>query len=73
MKNKRKKLTNKELEHRTNVLMSEIDRLQRTIDTFYLTFIEYIEYSDDSDKFEEHLKNNMEKEDVRHKLQKSSS
>ena len=73
MKNKRKKLTNKELEHRTNVLMSEIDRLQRTIDTFYLTFIEYIEYSDDSDKFEEHLKNNMEEEDVRHKLQKSSS
>ena len=66
MKNKRKKLTNKELEHRTNVLMSEIDRLQRLIDTFYLTFIEYISYNDDSDKFKKYLESKMEKEDVRH-------
>ena len=73
MKNKRKKLTNKELEHRTNVLMSEIDRLQRTIDTFYLTFIKYIEYNDDSDKFKKYLESKMEKEDVRHELQESSS
>jgi len=73
MKNKRKKLTNKELEHRTNVLMSEIDRLQRTIDTLYFTFIEYISYNDDSDKFEKHLKNNMEEKDVRHELQESGS
>ena len=73
MKNKRKKLTNKELEHRTNVLMLEIDKLQRLIDTFYLTFIEYISYNDDSDGFEKYLKSNMEKEDVRHELQKPGS
>ena len=69
MKNKRKKLTNKEIVYRTNVLMSEIDRLQRTIDTVYFTLLGYVEYNDDSDKFKKYLENkSKEKEDVRHEL-----
>ena len=74
MKSKKKPVTNKELENRTNILMLELQKHSHAIDTLFMTIANYIEMNGDSDKVREYmLKQKKEAEDVRPELQKSSS
>ena len=74
MKSKKKPITNKELENRTNILMLELQKHSHAIDTLFMTIANYIEMNGDSDKVREYmLKQNEEAKDVRPKLQKSGS
>ena len=74
MKSKKKPVTNKELENRTNILMLELQKHSHAIDTLFMTIANYIEMNGDSDKVREYmLKQNEEAKDVRPKLQKSGS
>ena len=74
MKSKKKPVTNKELENRTNILMLELQKHSHAIDTLFMTIANYIEMNGDSDKVREYmLKQKKEAEDVRPELQKSGS
>ena len=74
MKSKKKPVTNKELENRTNILMLELQKHSHAIDTLFMTIANYIEMNGDSDKVREYmLKQNEEAKDVRPELQKSGS
>ena len=74
MKGKRKSITNKELEKRTDILMMELQKHGHAIDTLFMTIANYIEMNGDSDKIREFItKQNEEAEDVRPELQKSGS
>ena len=74
MKSKRKPITNKELEKRTDILMMELQKHSHAIDTLFITLANYIEMNGDSDDVREYmLKQKKEAEDVRPKLQKSGS
>ena len=71
MKNKKKKLTNKDFENRDNILMMELENLKAVVNDGLMMFTKYIKFKNDVDKFTEHLK--KEAEDVRPELQKPSS
>ena len=74
MKSKRKPITNRELEKRTDILMMEIQKQNHAIDTLFMTIAHYIEMNGDSDKVRAYmLKQNKEAEDVRPELQKPGS
>ena len=74
MKSKKKPVTNKELENRTNILMLELQKHSHAIDTLFMTIANYIEMNGDSDKIREFItKQNEEVKDVRPELQKSGS
>ena len=60
MKAPRKKLTNKDFENRDNILMMELENLRRIVDSMFMTIVDYIEYNDDTDKFEEFLKKKID-------------
>ena len=74
MKGKKKPITNKELERRTDILMIELQKHSHAIDTLFITLANYIEMNGDSDKVREYmLKQNEEAKDVQPELQKSGS
>ena len=65
MKTKRKPSNNKELERRTDILMMEIQKQNRVIDTLFMTLSHYIEMNKDSDKIRKFiLDKNKENKDV---------
>ena len=71
---KRKKLKNKDFEHRDNVLMIEIQNLKHVTDSMFITLVKYIEMNNDKDKLMKYMeKDNKEAEDVQTELQKPSS
>ena len=51
-----RKLTVKELESRTDILMQEIMMLQEMVDMVGENFIKYVRFKDDEKAFMEHLK-----------------
>ena len=71
MKNKKKKLTNKDFENRDNILMMELENLKAVVNDGLMMFTKYIKFKNDVDKFTKHLK--KEAEDVRPDVQKPSS
>ena len=74
MKNKKKKLTNKDFESRDNILMMELENLKRVVDSMFMTIVNYIEYNGDIDNLKKFIKDkDKEAEDVRPELQESSS
>ena len=71
---KRKKLKNKDFEHRDNVLMIEIQNLKHVTDSMFITLVKYIEMNNDKDRLMKYMeKDNKEAEDVQTELQKPSS
>ncbi len=72
MKMKNKKLTNKDFENRSNILMMEIENLRRIADSMFMTIINYIEMNDDIENLKKFIEK-KEAKDVRPKLQKPSS
>ena len=73
MKSKHESNSNKELERRTDILMTEIQKHSHAIDTVFMTLAHDIEMNGHGDKVREYmLKKNKEAEDVRPELQKSS-
>jgi|6_EtaG_2_1085325.scaffolds.fasta_scaffold152329_2 CRISPR/Cas system-associated endoribonuclease Cas2 len=74
MKTPRKKLTNKDLENRDNIIMMEVENVKRTQDSMFMTIVDYIEYKGDIENLKKYMaKKYKEDEDVQPKLQKSSS
>ena len=74
MKTPRKKLTNKDFENRDNILMMEVENIKRTMDSMFMTIVDYIEYNDDVENLKKFMENKYkEGEDVQRKLQKSGS
>ena len=74
MKIKNKKLTNKDFENRDNILMMEVENIKRTMDSMFMTIVDYIEYNDDVENLKKFMENKYkEGEDVQRKLQKSGS
>jgi len=66
MKGKKKPITNKELERRTDILMIELQKHSHAIDTLFMTIANYIEMNGHSDKVREYmLKQKKEAEDAR--------
>ena len=51
-----KKLSVKELENRTNILMEELMVLQEMVDMVGNNFIKYVRFKDDEKGFMEHIK-----------------
>ena len=74
MKTNRKKLTNKEITERTNILIMELQKHGHAIDTLFMTLSHYIEMNGDSDKIRDFiLKKNKETEGVQSEHKKPSS
>ena len=74
MKLNKKKLTNKDFENRDNILMMEVENIKRTMDSMFMTIVDYIEYNDDVENLKMFMENKYkEGEDVQRKLQKSGS
>ena len=74
MKIGKKKLTNKDFENRDNILMMEVENIKRTMDSMFMTIVDYIEYNDDVENLKKFMENKYkEGEDVQRKLQKSGS
>jgi DNA-binding NtrC family response regulator len=74
MKLNKKKLTNKDFENRDNILMMEVENIKRTMDSMFMTIVDYIEYNDDVENLKKFMENKYkEGEDVQRKLQKSGS
>ena len=74
MKLSKKKLTSKDFENRDNILMMEVENLKRTMDSMFMTFVDYIEYKDDVENLKKFMENKYkENDDVQKKLQKSGS
>jgi len=74
MKLNKKKLTNKDFENRDNILMMEVENIKRTMDSMFMTIVDYIEYNDDVENLKKFMENKYkEKNDVQTKLQKSGS
>ena len=74
MKMGKKKLTNKDFENRSNILMMELENLKRIVDSMFMTIVNYIEYKGDIESLEKFMADkHKEKKDVHPKLQKSSS
>ena len=55
MKSKKKPVTNKELENRTNILMLELQKHSHAIDTLFMTIANYIDMNGHSDKVREYM------------------
>ena len=55
MKSKKKPITNKELENRTNILMLELQKHNHAIDTLCITLANYIKMNGHSDKVREYM------------------
>ena len=62
MKSKKKPVTNKELENRTNILMLELQKHSHAIDTLFMTIANYIEMNGHSDKVREYMLKQSEEE-----------
>ena len=74
MKLNKKKLTNKDFENRDNILMMEVENIKRTMDSMFMTIVDYIEYNDDVENLKKFIEEkDKENEDVQPKLQKSGS
>ena len=74
MKIKNKKLTNKDFENRSNILMMELENLRRIVDSMFMTIVNYIEYKGDIENLKKFIEDkDKEKNDVQTKLQKSGS
>jgi len=71
MKSKRKPITNRELEKRTDILMMEIQKQNHAIDTLFMTIAHYIEMNGDDEKFTKFL--DKKNEDGKHKQEKRKS
>ena len=65
MKIGKKKLTNKDFENRDNILMMEVENLKHTVDSMFMTIVDYIEYNDDVENLKKFMANKYkEKDDV---------
>ena len=74
MKTSKKKLTNKDFENRSNILMMELENLRRIVDSMFMTIVNYIEYKGDIENLKKFIEDKAkEKHDVQTKLQKSGS
>ena len=74
MKTSKKKLTNKDFENRSNILMMELENLRRIVDSMFMTIVNYIEYKGDIENLKKFIEDkDKEKNDVQAKLQKSGS
>ena len=74
MKTPRKKLTNKDFENRSNILMMELENLRRIVDSMFMTIVNYIEYKGDIENLKKFIEDkDKEKDDVQTKLQKPGS
>ena len=74
MKTSKKKLTNKDFENRSNILMMELENLRRIVDSMFMTIVNYIEYKGDIENLKKFIEDkDKEKNDVQTKLQKSGS
>ena len=62
MKGKRKPITNKELEKRTDILMLELQKHSNAIDALFMTISNYIEMNGHSDKVREYMLKQSEEE-----------
>ena len=71
MKTSKKKLTNKDFENRDNILMMELENLKHTVDSMFMTVVNYIEYNGDIENLKKFIEE-KETKDVRQELQKSS-
>jgi len=66
MKTPRKKLTNKDLENRDNIIMMEVENVKRTQDSMFMTIVDYIEYKGDIENLKKFIEDkDKEAEDVR--------
>ena len=74
MKTSKKKLTNKDFENRSNILMMELENLRRIVDSMFMTIVNYIEYKGDIENLKKFIEDkDKEKNDVQTTLQKSGS
>ena len=74
MKNKKKKLTNKDFENRDNILMMELENLRRIVDSMFMTIVNYVEYNGDIENLKKFIEDkDKENDDVQTELQKSGS
>ena len=74
MKTSKKKLTNKDLENRDNIIMMEVENVKRTQDSMFMTIVDYIEYKGDIENLKKYMAiKYKENDDVQPKLQKPSS
>ena len=62
MKSKKKPITNKDLENRTNILMLEMQKHSHAIDTLFMTISNYIEMNGHSDGLREYMLKQSEEE-----------
>ena len=61
MKNKREKLTNKEIDKRLNYLLLEMRNMIANVEYTYNLFLHYVEFSKTSDEFKKYIDNLKEK------------
>ena len=74
MKAPRKKLTNKDLENRYNIIMMELENVKRNQNSMFMTIVDYIESKGDIENLKKYMANKYkEKDDVQTELQKSGS
>ena len=74
MKAPRKKLTNKDLENRCNIIMMELENVKRNQNSMFMTIVDYIESKGDIENLKKYMANKYkEKDDVQTKLQKPGS
>ena len=74
MKTSKKKLTNKDFENRSNILMMELENLRRIVDSMFMTIVNYVEYNGDIENLKKFIEDkDKENDDVQTELQKSSS
>ena len=74
MKTSKKKLTNKDFENRSNILMMELENLRRIVDSMFMTIVDYIEYKGDIENLKKFIEDkDKENDDVQTELQKSGS
>ena len=74
MKTSKKKLTNKDLENRDNILMMELENLRRIVDSMFMTIVNYVEYNGDIENLKKFIEDkDKENDDVQTELQKSGS
>lgn len=68
----KKKLTNKDFEKRTNILMAELSHAKQDINRIIWTLSKFIKYSGSEEEFMKYLEQQREADDVRSELQESS-
>ena len=74
MKTSKKKLTNKDFENRSNILMMELENLRRIVDSMFMTIVNYVEYNGDIENLKKFIEDkDKENDDVQTELQKSGS